>query len=195
MLPYFYPPELFLYQKQFPHDYSGAMFPYDKEIEPRFIELLNMAMHRNEPLTKEELVNEYGEEIYDMRMHPEKYGWASLREEKLLSFFLSLNEKILKGKENLFKEYSHIILAVIENRKQTQDLGLYFDSYFVQYITVAPFFDWSEDDRVIFSYVYPKILTAKLDQGYTGLSVKNIGIRIHTQKLLQYSKYGKCVLF
>jgi len=195
MLPYFYPSELFLYKKQFPYDYGGAMFPYNKEMEPRFVELLNMAMQRNEPLTKEELVSEYGEETYDMKMHPEKYGRASLREEKLLNFFGSLNEKTLEGKENLFKEYSHIILAVIEDRKQTEDLGLYFDSDFVQYMTVAPFFDWNKDDRVIFSYVYPKILTAKLDQHYTNISVENIGIRIHTQKLLQYSKYGKCVLF
>ena len=143
MLPYFYPPELSLYNKQFPHDYSTAMFPYNKEIEPRFVALLNMAMKRDKPLTKEELVDEYGEESYEYSMHPEKRGMSSLREEKVIGLFCSSNEKTLKGKENLFKEYSHIILDVVENRRQTVDLGLYFDSYLTQYIVVAPFF-WME---------------------------------------------------
>lgn len=195
MLPYFYPPELSLYQEQFPHDYGSAMFPYDKEIESRFVELLNMAMSRNSPLTKEELINEYGEEIYDIRMHPEKRGMASLREEKLISFFYSINEKNSIGKGKLFTEYSHIILDVLENRRQTEDLGLYFDSYFSQYIVVAPFFEWNEDDRVIFSYVYPKALSAKLDQRYTRINVENTEIRISVRKLLRYVKYGENVLF
>ncbi|PHS41095.1 MAG: hypothetical protein COB07_03640 [Sulfurovum sp.] len=195
MLPYFYPPELSLYQKQFPHDYGSAMFPYDKELDVRFVELLNMAMNRNNPLTKEELINEYGEEIYDIRMHPEKRGMASLREEKLISFFYSITEKNSIGKGKLFKEYSHIILDVLENRRQTEDLGLYFDSYFSQYIVVAPFFEWDEEDRVIFSYVYPKALSAKLDQRYTSINVENTGIRISVQKLLRYVKYGENILF
>ena len=195
MLPYFYPPELSLYQKQFPNDYATAMFPYNKEIEPRFVTLLNMAMQRDKPLTKEELVDEYGEESYVWSMHPEKRGMASLREEKLLEFFCSLNEKTLKGKDNLFKEYSHIILDVVENRRRTVDLGLYFDSYLTQYIVVAPFFKWNEYDRVIFSYVYPEALRAKLNQRYTNMSVENTVIRVSEQKLLRYIKYGESILF
>jgi len=195
MLPYFYPPELFLYQKQFPHDYSTAMFPYDKEIEPIFVSLLNMAMKRDKPLTKEELIEEYGEEIYDLRMHPEKRGMASLREEKLIDFFSSINKRNTIGKDNLFKEYSHIILAVLEGRKQTRDLGLYFGGYFDEYLKVAPLFEWGEDDRVIFSYVYPKFLTGKFDQNYANISVENTGIYISVRKLFKYIQYGESILF
>ncbi|MFT7824843.1 MAG: hypothetical protein ABXS92_08780, partial [Sulfurimonas sp.] len=64
----------------------------------------------------------------------------------------------------------------------------------MQYIIIAAFFEWEEDDRVIFSYVYPGIVTAKLDERYSIIGVEGTGVRMHTKKLVRYANYGKSVL-
>ena len=194
MQPYFYPPEIAMYDEQFPDDYSTKIFPYDKNVEPRFVELLNMAMTRDEPLTKEELISEYGEEIYDRRMHPEKYGMASLREGRLINFFHVIKKRELGRKEDLFKEYTHIILDVLEGKRQTVDHGLYFNSYLKRFMKISQYFEWNDEAKVIFSYIYPKALTAKLHKRYTEVTIRQVLLIIPAKKLLAYIEYGKKVL-
>ena len=194
MLPYFYPPENFLYYKQFPEDHALEFFPYDKEKEPAFVALLKMAMKRGAPLTKVELIEAYGEELYGYCMFPEKRGFLSFEEERAVDLFCYTKKRELKGKQELFEEYSNIVLDVLESRKKTRDLGLYFGSLLEEYIKKSPFFKWKKSDLRLFKYMYANVKGKKLNRANTSVSVLWSVTYINTRILVRYLHYGKSIL-
>jgi len=191
MIPYFYPRELSLYGRQFPKDRAVEFFPYDKEKEPAFVALLKMAMERGTPLTKTELIEAYGEKRYDACMFPEKRGYLSFDEEEVVRLFSDTKKSDLKDQQILFEQYSNIILDVLEERKTTRDLGLYFDDLLREYIKKSPFFEWKESDNILYGYIHNATKGKEFNESNAFVDILWVGTHINTEVLMHYLRKGK----